>query len=201
MNSIEFFFDCSSPWTYLAFENLSKNKRNFDIVWKPVLVGGVFNSANPSVYRSRENPVLSKQRYAAKDLSDWSRSIGIDLILPDDLSKFPVNSVKSMRGALVALEEGLIEDYSRLVFEYYWRDDKDISDDGVIENIVEVLGMDKKQFFEKINQSSFKEKLKANTNELVSRGGFGSPTFFLNKIDMYFGNDRINIMLENLAET
>ena len=128
MNSIEFFFDCSSPWTYLAFENLSKNKRNFDIVWKPVLVGGVFNSANPSVYRSRENPVLSKQRYAAKDLSDWSRSIGIDLILPDDLSKFPVNSVKSMRGALVALEEGLIEDYSRLVFEYYWRDDKDISD-------------------------------------------------------------------------
>ena len=54
-NKIEFFYDCSSPWTYLAFseiENLS-NRHNLELIWKPILVGGVFNSVNPSVYESR----------------------------------------------------------------------------------------------------------------------------------------------------
>ena len=53
---IEFFFDCSSPWTYLAFHNIGPLAREFDeaIVWRPILVGGIFNTINPSVYQSRE---------------------------------------------------------------------------------------------------------------------------------------------------
>ena len=49
---IEFFFDCSSPWTYLAFHNIPPLAAEFgeEIVWKPILVGGVFNTVNPSVY-------------------------------------------------------------------------------------------------------------------------------------------------------
>ena len=52
---LEYFFDCSSPWTYLSFRgilNLAKQKE-FEIIWKPILVGGIFNSTNPSVYESR----------------------------------------------------------------------------------------------------------------------------------------------------
>ena len=52
---IEYFLDCSSPWTYLSFRgilNLKKTK-DFEIIWKPILVGGIFNSINPSVYESR----------------------------------------------------------------------------------------------------------------------------------------------------
>ena len=58
MKEIEYYLDCSSPWTYLSFEGileLSKRKE-FEIVWKPILVGGVFNSINPSVYENRKNP-------------------------------------------------------------------------------------------------------------------------------------------------
>ena len=56
MKKIEYYLDCSSPWTYLSFRGileLQKNKE-FEIIWKPILVGGIFNSTNPSVYESRK---------------------------------------------------------------------------------------------------------------------------------------------------
>ena len=54
---IEFFFDCSSPWTYLAFHNIQPLAKEFgaEISWRPILVGGIFNTINPSVYATREH--------------------------------------------------------------------------------------------------------------------------------------------------
>src|SRR3954467_2844410 len=76
---IEFFFDCSSPWTYLAFHNIQPLAREFgvEISWRPILVGGIFNTVNPSVYASREAPVPLKARYMKKDRADWARSAGL----------------------------------------------------------------------------------------------------------------------------
>ncbi|NEV76547.1 2-hydroxychromene-2-carboxylate isomerase, partial [Rhodopseudomonas sp. BR0C11] len=62
---LEFFFDCSSPWTYLAFHNIQPLAKEMgeEITWRPILVGGIFNSVNPSVYESRKTPVPLKARY------------------------------------------------------------------------------------------------------------------------------------------
>ena len=49
-------------------------------------------------------------------------------------------------------------------------------------------------FFEFINQPETKARLINNTQELMDRGGFGSPTFFMNDSDMFFGNDRIQLL-------
>jgi len=70
---IEFFFDCSSPWTWLAFHNLQPIARELDVEvrWRPVLVGGIFNAVNPSVYEFRTRGVPAKQLYQLKDLQDW----------------------------------------------------------------------------------------------------------------------------------
>ncbi|MEH2601089.1 2-hydroxychromene-2-carboxylate isomerase [Bradyrhizobium sp. AZCC 1588] len=65
---LEFFFDCSSPWTYLAFHNIQPFARELsvEITWRPILVGGIFNTVNPSVYAQRETPVPLKARYMKK---------------------------------------------------------------------------------------------------------------------------------------
>jgi 2-hydroxychromene-2-carboxylate isomerase len=135
MHSLEFFFDCSSPWTYLAFESVQKLKAriDFDIVWRPILVGGVFNQVNPSVYENRAKPVPVKARYYQKDLRDWAHYVGVTIGQPP---VFPVNSVKAMRGAFVALEHGCLEAYARRVFHRYWGDLADISQDTVLSGIV-----------------------------------------------------------------
>jgi len=186
---LEFFYDCSSPWTYLAFTKIEEvaARNGADLVWRPILVGGVFNAVNPSVYESRERPVKAKARYYAKDLQDWAHLYKLKIGQP---TVFPVNSVKAMRGAFVAMEHGKISPYSRRVFEVYWGDDRDISKDEVLRDVIRAVGLDEKEYFAKIAMQEYKDKLKTNTEELIQRGGFGSPSIFVDG-DMYFGNDRL----------
>ncbi|MBT4204587.1 MAG: 2-hydroxychromene-2-carboxylate isomerase [Proteobacteria bacterium] len=196
-NTVEFFFDCSSPWTYLAFEGIQVNLVDIDIVWRPILVGGIFNSINPSVYVSRENPISQKVSYHAKDLQDWASRRAVIIGNP---KPFPVNSVKAMRGAFFAIEEGLLVEYARAIFRRYWSDLEDISSDSVLKSVTQEVGLDTTEFFRKINLDLYKEKLRKNTDELISRQGYGSPTMFLNGSEMFFGNDRIDMLMWRISE-
>ena len=196
---IECFFDCSSPWTYLAFEYLQTRTAGLDveIIWRPILVGGIFNTVNPSVYQSRETPVPLKAAYMRKDLTDWARLVGLEISFPPPV--FPVNSVKAMRGAYLALDAGLLVPYVREVFKQYWTDLVDISQDDALASIAIGVGFTREQFFDGIARQSCKDRLRQATEEVVARGGYGSPTMFLNGDDMYFGNDRIDLMLSRIT--
>ncbi len=122
---IEFFFDCSSPWTYLAFHNIQPLAKEFgvEISWRPILVGGIFNTINPSVYASRETPVPAKVNYQKKDMADWARTAG--------------------------------------VFEIYWGEDKDISQDAVLAEVCQRVGVDPQKFLAGIGEQAIKDQLKA----------------------------------------
>jgi 2-hydroxychromene-2-carboxylate isomerase len=195
---IEFFFDCSSPWTYLGFHNIQPlaAELKVPIRWRPILVGGVFNSVNPSVYASREKPVPAKRDYMLKDLKDWARSSQLKIVMPPTV--FPVNSVKAMRGCLWLEPQGQLVPFATAVFEAYWGRDQDISQDAVLADICRRCGIDAQAFFAGIAQDTIKAQLKANTDELMARGGFGSPTIFINGNDMYFGNDRLPLVRDAL---
>ena len=190
---LEFFFDCSSPSTYLAFHNVQilAAELKEPIHWRPVLVGGIFNSVNPSVYAMRENPVPAKQAYMLKDLQDWAHEAGLKIIMPPRV--FPVNSVKAMRGCLWLAPKGQLPAFAKAVFEAYWAREEDISQDAVLLAICQQLGIDGAEFLAGIGQAAIKEQLKANTEEVIARGGFGSPTIFVGD-DMYFGNDRLSLV-------
>ena len=64
--------------------------------------------------------------------------------------------------------------------------------------IVSSLSVKTDDFLEFIALPETKERLIKNTQELMDRKGFGSPTFFLDKEDMYFGNDRIQLIEKKL---
>jgi 2-hydroxychromene-2-carboxylate isomerase len=197
MAKVEFFYDYSSPWTYLAFTKIHGicQKYNATLEWRPILVGGIFNTVNPSVYEFRERGVPAKAKYAAKDLQDWARLYGLTIISP---TVFPVNSVKALRGALVALDHPeTFLPYSYRVFESYWGEDQDISKDEVLRSIVLHAGLDAAEFFDKINRQDYKDRIRTNTDEVMARGGFGTPTIFVNGA-MFFGNDRLVLVEEEL---
>ena len=197
MKRIEYYFDCSSPWTYLSFQGLLGLKKEYDLTidWKPILVGGIFNSINPSVYESRKNPVKEKLDYSQKDLLDWATLRNVKINWP---KIFPINSVKAMRGAFYAIEKDHIEAYAEAIFKAYWTDGKDISLDDILLEIIRTFDWNEEEFLLFINESDNKEKLINNTRELMERGGFGSPTFFLDETNMFFGNDRIQLIKEFL---
>ncbi|MEC7787117.1 MAG: 2-hydroxychromene-2-carboxylate isomerase [Pseudomonadota bacterium] len=195
---LEYFFDCSSPWTYLSFRGILELRKNkeFEIIWKPILVGGIFNSTNPSVYESRKNPVKEKMEYSQKDMADWAAERNIQFNWP---KIFPINSVKSMRGSFYFLDKNQnIEEYLEKVFKAYWTEGKDISSNDCLKDIVTSLSASADDFMEFIDLPETKKRLVDNTQELMDRNGFGSPTFFLDTEDMYFGNDRIQLIKNKL---
>ena len=69
----------------------------------------------------------------------------------------------------------------------------------MLTEICRSLGIDLQKFFAGIGQQAIKDQLKANTDEVMARGGFGSPTIFIDKTDMYFGNDRLPLVREALV--
>ena len=153
----------------------------------------MFNTVNPSVYESRATPVPAKARYMLKDLQDWARQAGLKIKMPPTV--FPVNSVKAMRACLVLAPEGKLVAFARAVFQAYWSEDQDISQDADLEEAMcrrgRRVGAD---VLTGAADPAIKADLKANTDELIARGGFGSPTMFVNGADMYFGNDRLELV-------
>jgi 2-hydroxychromene-2-carboxylate isomerase len=194
MAELECFFDCSSPWTYFAFESLLRMQDDIGVTirWRPFLVGGVFNAVNPSVYNSRDQPVPAKSAYGKKDQQDWARYLGLPIHYRPTV--FPVNSVKAMRACIVLESEDKLVPFARETFKSYWIDDQDISQLSVLAGLCEKLDVDAEKLFAAIDRQPVKDALRANTQEAIDRGSFGSPTIFVGKDDMYFGNDRMPLI-------
>ena len=136
-----------------------------------------------------------KARYYFKDLADWSRLTGLAIGQPPI---FPVNSVKVMRGCYVAAEHDRLVAFARAAFEAYWGELKDISQDDVVASVAQQAGLDECEVLEKIVTPHYKQKLRDATDELMARGGFGSPTIFVDDDDLYFGNDRLEVVADAL---
>jgi 2-hydroxychromene-2-carboxylate isomerase len=198
MPRLELFYDVGSPWTYLAFHKVGEvaDEAGAELVFRPILVGGVFNAVNPGVYAARANPTKPRWDYMTKDLADWARLYGLRIVWPP--SVFPVNSVRAMRGAIVAFDAGRGVEFSRAAFEAYWGADRDLARDEVLRDVAARAGLDGAELLARIATPEIKQRLRANTDELVARGGFGSPTIFVDGDDMYFGNDRLGLVREAL---
>lgn len=195
MTRLEFFFDCSSPWTYLAFTGIQPIVERYPVAieWRPILVGGVFNAVNKGLYEARDSMFQNERRlkHYMKDLADWAKYYDLKIGWPE---MHPANAVKVMRGCFVAEEQGKLTAYAKHAFELYWGECRDISSDDVVRELVSSAGLDEQDFFDKITSQPYKDRLRANTDELIERGGYGSPTLFINGDDMYFGNDRLPLV-------
>ncbi len=197
-NYIEFYFDCSSPWTYLAFTEILplSHRHGLEIVWKPVLVGGVFNAVNQDVYEFRKKPNPLKLSYSNDDLNLWANIREVDISFP---KVFPVNSVRAMRGCLFADKENKIVEFTKNVFQSYWGNGIDISQEDLLLEIAKDSNLNPVEFKKFIESQEAKDLLIKNTDELIGHGGFGSPTFFY-KEKMFFGNDRLHLLEEAITK-
>jgi 2-hydroxychromene-2-carboxylate isomerase len=197
---IEFCFDLSSPWTYLAFHNIRPlaARHGVTVRWTPILVGGVFNAVNPSVYAAREVTDSPKFRHMGKVMRDWARLAGLQLHFPAPWH--PLKSVHAMR-ACCALEDdqSALERFAEAAFHAYFVEQRNPDDATEIAAVADAIGMDGAALVEAANSPPVKDMLRANTERLVARGGYGSPSIFVGGTDMYFGNDQLPLVEQALA--
>ena len=148
----------------------------------------MFNAVNPAVYQRRLNPVIPKRDYQYRDVQEYARLANLRIAFPQKL--FPVNSLKVMRGCVWLQSRGRMVPFAKAAFEAYWGREEDLFDDGVLAKICALCGVDFEEFKTGIASEETKSRLRANTDELIRRGGFGTPTMFVGG-EMFWGNDRL----------
>ncbi|SKB36379.1 2-hydroxychromene-2-carboxylate isomerase [Sphingopyxis flava] len=192
---VEFFFDLSSPWTCLAFHNLPAvlERNGVTARYRPILVGGVFNAVNPAIYAAREQADNRRMQHSWKVLKDWAQLAGVSMNFP---SKWhPAKSVTAMRFA-AALEDDQISlvRFARAAFASYFDRQENLDDPDVLEAVADAEGLDGAAIRVAAGSEPVKARLRANTDEVIARGGYGSPTIFVDGVDMYFGNDQLPLV-------
>lgn len=184
--TLEFFFDYASPYSYLASEQLGAivQRTGVEVRWRPFLLGAVFKATG------NVPPITtpSKGMYLAQDLDDWARHLGLPKFrLPDE---FPVNSLKANRLGLVAAEQGHIVPFSHAAFRAAFVHGRDLNTLEVLTQVLREAGLEPDKALARMENQEIKDALRRNTDEAVSRGAFGAPTFFVGE-RMFFGNDRL----------
>ena len=190
MSDVEFYFDYSCPWTYLAFTRLTETaaRSGAEIVWRPIMVDRVRHEINPAAAKSRQDPHPSRARYQAKDLADWANFCGLSIKVPDD---WPPNTEIALSGAVLAADSDIAGKYSEAVFRSYFSLGRDISQSNIVLEIAESIGLT--DIADQIAADGPAHTVRDNEASLIERGGFGSPTMFVGDA-MFFGNDRMPLV-------
>ena len=198
---IEFFFDLSSPWTRLAFHNVQPilAETGASVRWRPFLVGGVFNAVNPRVYEMRAYPEQKAMKRSFGWLKEWARLAGVPMNFPSE--HHPVKSVNAMRFCC-ALEDDqpALARFAEAAFHAYFAKARNIDDPAVLVQVAVEAGLDGAALVERASSQPVKDRLRANTDEAIARGAYGSPTMFVAGEHMYFGNDQLPLVRQRLAE-
>jgi 2-hydroxychromene-2-carboxylate isomerase len=192
---VEFFFDLSSPWTRLAFANLWPllERTGEQAILRPILVGGVFNAVNPAVYAAREDAGSRRMQHVWKVLKDWSTLAGVTMKFPSIYH--PAKSVNAMRMACaLEADQPALRRFAEAAFESYFGRQENLDDPDVLIAVANAAGLDGVAIAQASVTDANKLRLRANTDELVARGGYGSPTIFVDQTDMYFGNDQLPLV-------
>lgn len=194
MKRVEFFYDYASTYSYLAHRDIEKlaARCGAELVFRPMVLGFVFKATGNSMPAS----VPAKAAYMVHDVRRWVRHYGLPFRMP---SVFPVNTIRALRGAVAALEEGTFPAYHHAVMEAYWARDQDIGNADVLVSIATAAGLDGARLIARCETEPVKAALKKNTDDAIARGVFGAPTFFVGD-EMFWGNDRLDFVAEALAD-
>ena len=184
---VEFYFDFISPYAYLAYKKIQSLPNDIKIKYKPVLLGALHNLEGitaPAFIKPKLKHMISDcDLIANKNKSNFIWN-----------SKFPINSLSVMRGYLFINAENR-ELYLNVMFDAYWKDNLDISNEEILKNLLKKCKINSSKFFDGIKDLKIKDELKSITQEAHDKGIFGAPTFVVNN-KIFWGQDRLEFALD-----
>jgi 2-hydroxychromene-2-carboxylate isomerase len=191
MATLEFFYDFTSPYSYLASTRVEElcRRAGASLRWRPFLLGGVLKASG----NRAPIEIPAKGRYMLLDLTRWARRLGVPFRFP---SIFPVPSILALRAALAADKEGLLVPLTHAVFRAVWVEGKEIGTPEQLASVLDAAGLPGARLA--AAAPAEKEALVKSTQEAVDRGAFGAPTFFVGD-ELFVGNDRMDLVEEELS--
>ena len=190
IKSFDFFFDFTSPYSYLAHKQIRniENQYKIDINYMPILLGGLHNLTEI------EAPVFipSKAKFMIRDCKLFAEKLNIKFKFN---SHFPIQSLNLMRGVLIAKKENKTSLYIDKFFDACWKDGLNLNNQNIVNKILEDLNFNIETFKLKIYEQKIKDELKKRTKDAFLKGVFGAPSFIINN-KMFWGQDRLEFVFK-----
>lgn len=198
LKTLELIFDFGSPNAYLCMKALPEllDRTGADLVITPCLLGGIFKATGNKAPMVQYADAPAKLAYENLEMRRFIERHGLTKFRVNP--HFPVNTLTIMRGAIVADDEGTLDDYVDAVNRAMWEDGLKMDDPEVIATFLSANGFDGPALLARTQEPEIKAKLIANTEAAVGRGAFGIPTFFVGS-EMFFGKDRLAQVEEALV--
>lgn len=184
---IEFYFDFSSPYSYIASEVIDGLAERYGrkVKWRPMLLGVVFQKTGQPLLVN----VPLKGEYSLRDFARSARYHGVPFKFP---AKFPLSTVSAARAYywLHGQDCAKARQFARAAFRAYWVDGRDISDLAVLQEIAAGLGVDPAALAAGVATPEIKERLRAETEAALAKGMCGAPWFVVDG-EPFWGADRL----------
>ncbi|MEP7276629.1 MAG: 2-hydroxychromene-2-carboxylate isomerase [Betaproteobacteria bacterium] len=186
---IEFWFDFSSPYGYLASQRIealaARHGRSVD--WRPMLLGAAFKQSGQAPLTM----IPLKGDYSKRDFLRSARFHGIgDFRMP---AKFPIPTQAAARIVLwaKAQDPALAVKVIKALYRAYFNDGLDISDPEVAAQVAAGAGADAQGARAAVDDPAIKDALKRDVDGAIARGVFGSPFVFVDG-EPFWGLDRFD---------
>jgi 2-hydroxychromene-2-carboxylate isomerase len=181
----QFLFDFGSPNAFLSHEAIpaieARTSVKFEYV--PILLGGIFKATNNKSPAETLAGVRNKPEFQTLETERFVKRFKVKPYVWNPF--FPVNTLNLMRAAVAAQLEGVFEKYIDAAFHHMWVEPKKMDDPEVAIAALDASGLDGAKLLARAQEPEVKAKLIANTQAVVERGAFGSPTFFVGN-EMFF---------------
>lgn len=198
--TIDFIFDFASPNGYFAHHGLKgvTERTGAKVNYIPCLLGGIFKATGNQAPMMAFAGIKGKNEYSMLEIRRFIQRHGLTKFKMNE--NFPVNTVTIQRGALVAEQDGRLNEYIEAGLACMWEDNQNMADKDVFALAISDKGFDGKAVLERTQDPAIKQKLIDNTEMAVSRGAFGIPTFYVGD-EMFFGKERLGQVEEQIALT
>lgn len=187
-SAIEFYFDFSSPYSYIASEQIESlaARTARALQWRPILLGAVFKASGGAPLTEVYGP---KARYSVRDFARSAAFVGVPYRHP---TVFPIGAVAASRAVLWLQRERSPHavPYIHAVFRAFFVDDRNVGDATVALDVAGSLGIDAKRLAAGVQEEEIKNALRIEVEQAIARGVFGAPTIFVDG-EMFWGRDRL----------
>lgn len=190
IKSFQFYYDFVSPYSYLAHKEIKKIEEKFHIKinYMPIFLGGLHKLA--AIQAPAFIPL--KAKFMIRDCKLLAEKNNIEFKFN---SYFPIKSLNLMRGALIAEQQEVSNEYVNIFFDAIWKNNLDLNNIQLIEKLLKKINIPSNKFLKDINNTETKERLKKKTLDAFEKGIFGVPSFYINN-KMFFGQDRLQFVLD-----
>ena len=186
---IDFYFDFSSPYGYLASQKIEALAAKYGrtVEWHPVLLGVVFKETGASPLTM----VPLKGEYSRRDFERSARFHGIaGFRMPP---KFPIPSQAPARIVLwlKARDPALAARVIKAFYRAFFTEGVDISDPDTAASIAAREGVNVAEARAAVDEPAMKDALKREVEQAIGRGVFGSLFVFVDG-EPFWGLDRFD---------